>query len=90
MSPERFAALSQMMRQRSGSRSRHTAELMLVRGMNASEAAREVGITPQTAAKTLKACRKMLALAAIAVGAESSQRVSASKNKTEKSTTKED
>lgn len=70
MTPDQFAALSQMMRQRPGSKSRRTAELMLLRGMTASEAAREVGITPQTAATTLKACRKMLALAAQALGVE--------------------
>lgn len=62
MSGEAFAALSELLRLRAGP-AQVAARLVLVDGMRQADAAREAGCTPQSAANTLAACRRGLALA---------------------------
>lgn len=67
MTPARFAALATLLRLRAGP-AQVAARLVLVDGLRLADAAREAGCTPQSAANTLAACRRGLALARTAAG----------------------
>lgn len=62
MTPAAFDALAELLRLRAGP-AQVAARLVLVDGLRQADAAREAGCTPQSAANTLAACRRGLALA---------------------------
>jgi hypothetical protein len=66
VSPAAFDALADLLRLRAGP-AQVAARLVLVDGMRPADAAREAGCTPQSAANTLAACRRGMALAQAAL-----------------------
>ena len=69
MTPERFDALAALLRLRFGP-AQVAARLVLVDGLRLADAAREAGCTAQSAANTLAACRRGLALARVAAACQ--------------------
>jgi hypothetical protein len=57
MTPERFAALSRLIRMRGGA-AQDAARLVLVRGMRPVDAARETGVTPQSVCNAVARVRR--------------------------------
>lgn len=64
-----FEALAELLRLQNGVR-REAARLVLVEGLKPADAARQAGTTPQTVNSALVSCRRGLALAHLAVGAD--------------------
>ena len=68
MPPDRFDALSQLLRPRPDSQARELVRLVLVDGLTQADAARQLGATEQAASNALRAARATLELASVAVG----------------------
>lgn len=66
MTPDQFDALAELLRLRAGP-AQVAARLVLVDGLRPAAAARAAGCSPQSAANTLAACRRGMALAQAAL-----------------------
>ena len=66
---EQLEALAQLLRLRAGPASA-AARLVLVDGLRPAQAAARTGCSPQSASNTLSACRRGIALARRAAGAQ--------------------
>lgn len=62
MTPDQFAALSELMEQREAP-SRDAARLVLVEGISPSEAADRAGVSRQAVSNVLRRCRRVIGLA---------------------------
>ena len=62
MTEEQFMALAELLRMRGGA-SQEAARLVLVKGLSTTEAARQVGTSPQGVSNVLASCRRGLELA---------------------------
>lgn len=67
MTSGQFTALAKLARLRAG-KQQEAARLVLVQGMRQADAARQLGISPPALSATLRACRRVLALATAVTG----------------------
>lgn len=67
---EQFDAIAQLIRMQRDQPSAQAARLVLVEGMTGAEAARRLGVTPQTVSGAVVRVQRAMALARIAAGSE--------------------